>query len=158
MKKHIEIEYLDIEKNIEYNNLIEKVIKNCFEIENLENTNLYISIILTNLKNIKDINNKYRNINKETDVISFPMFEKEEIIKITNTEVKHVLGDIIISIEKVQEQAKEYGHSFERELAYMVVHGFYHIMGEDHVQKIDKEIMRKKEEEILNKLNFKRNK
>jgi len=60
-----------------------------------------------------------------------------------------VLGDIVISIQKVQNQAVEYGHSFERELSYMVVHGFYHLMGEDHIKEEDKKIMREKEEKVL---------
>ena len=62
------------------------------------------------------------------------------------------MGDIVISIEKVEEQAKEYGHSFEREFAYMLVHGFYHLMGYDHIEENDKNIMRQKEENILEKL------
>ena len=66
--------------------------------------------------------------------------------------VKDVLGDLIISIEKVREQAKEYGHSFERELSYMLVHGFYHLMGYDHIEEEDKKKMRPKEEKILNDL------
>ena len=83
------------------------------------------------------------------------MFEKEELEeKIKNNDFEHqdVLGDLIISIEKVKEQAEEYGHSFERELAYMLVHGFYHLMGYDHIQEEDKKIMRPKEEKILNDL------
>ena len=70
--------------------------------------------------------------------------------------MEDVLGDIIISIPRVEEQAKDYGHSFERELAYMVVHGFYHLMGYDHIKEEDKKIMRPKEEYILNKLNITR--
>ena len=79
------------------------------------------------------------------------MFEKEELenIKIFNEDV---LGDIVISIQRVKEQAEEYGHSFERELAYMTVHGFYHLMGYDHIDEEDKIVMRQKEENILSKL------
>ena len=86
------------------------------------------------------------------------MFNKEELdnYKAIEKVGQEVLGDIVISIEKVIEQAEEYGHSFERELAYMVVHGFYHIIGYDHIEKKDKEQMRKKEENILVKLNIKR--
>ncbi len=62
----------------------------------------------------------------------------------------------MLSIERVQEQAKEYGHSFERELAYMMVHGFYHLMGEDHIKEADKVIMRQKEENVLTKLGITR--
>ena len=67
-----------------------------------------------------------------------------------------MLGDIVISIEKVEEQAKEYGHSFEREFAYMLVHGFYHLMGYDHIEEEDKKIMRPKEDKILNELKITR--
>ena len=87
------------------------------------------------------------------------MFEKEELDKkIANNEFEHedVLGDIIISIEKVEEQAKEYGHSFERELSYMVVHGFYHLMGYDHIEEADKKKMRPKEEKVLTELKIER--
>ena len=67
---------------------------------------------------------------------------------------EETLGDIVVSIERVKEQAEEYGHSFERELAYMIVHGFYHLMGEDHMVEEEKEQMRKKEENVLGKLNI----
>ena len=73
---------------------------------------------------------------------------------IVNGEIPEALGDIMISIERVMEHAEEYGHSFERELAYMVVHGFYHLMGEDHIEEKDKVKMREKEEFVLNKLNI----
>jgi len=82
------------------------------------------------------------------------MFEKEEIVNLKNLIIEEVLGDIIISIERVREQAEEYGHSFEREFSYMLVHGFYHLMGYDHMEENDKKIMRSKEENILNKLNI----
>ena len=87
------------------------------------------------------------------------MFEKEELEqKIASKDFLYedVLGDIIISIEKVKEQAEEYGHSFERELSYMVVHGFYHLMGYDHIEEEDKKIMRPKEEKVLEQLNITR--
>ena len=146
-----EIDFLDIDENKEYVELIQKVINKCFEIENLQNSNLYISIILTNPKNIQEINKEYRNINNPTDVLSFPMFEKSELEN-THFENLEVLGDVVISIEKVKEQAIEYGHGFDRELAYMVVHGFYHLMGYDHMIEEDKVVMRAKEENVLNKL------
>ena len=78
--------------------------------------------------------------------------------KIKNNLFEHedILGDIIISIDKVKEQAEEYGHSFERELSYMLVHGFYHLMGYDHIEEEDKKIMRPKEEKILNELKITR--
>ncbi len=159
MKEIAQIEFLDIEENSEYAEVIKKVLNKCFLEENLSKTNLYISVTLTNPENIRRLNNEYRNIDKETDVLSFPMFEKEEIIEIISKQsydVEDVLGDIVISIERVKEQAIEYGHSFERELAYMVVHGFYHLMGYDHIKEEDKVEMRPKEEKILQDLNITR--
>ena len=156
MEKLCDINYLDIDENIENEKIIYKVIKKCFEIEDLLNSNLYVNIILTTPENIRKFNKQYRNIDKETDVLSFPMFEKEELEKAKQSKNIDVLGDMIISIDRVLDQAKEYGHSFERELAYMVVHSFYHLLGYDHMVEEDKKIMRKKEEKVLNSLEIKR--
>lgn len=151
MKKNVEIEYRELRATGNYDELINKVIAQCFKTENLQNTKLYVSIILTTPNVIRQTNCEYRNIDQETDVLSFPMFEKDEIHQIAEEEV---LGDIMISVERVKEQAKEYGHSFERELAYMLVHGFYHLMGEDHMQEDEKIRMRQKEENVLGQLNI----
>lgn len=159
MQNKAEIEFLDIEENKEYVDLINLVLNKCFEIE-IKNPNLYISVILTNPENIREYNKNYRQVDKETDVLSFPMFEKEELEEVINDEktpIRDVLGDIIISIDRVKEQSIEYVHSFEREFAYMLVHGFYHLMGYDHMEEADKLEMRKKEEEMLNLLNITRN-
>ena len=155
MRNLTQIEFLDIEEDDEYSKIIEKVVEKCFEEENLLKTHLYLSVILTTPNQIQEMNNTYRKINKATNVLSFPMFEKDEIPNIIS-EIEEPLGDIVISIEKVKEQAEEYGHSFERELAYMVVHGFYHLMGYDHIELVDRTEMRAKEEIILNKLNITR--
>lgn len=147
-----EVIYKDIEENETYEKTIKKVIEKCFKEERIENSKLYLTITLTNPENIRKINKEYRNVDRETDVLSFPMFEKEDLeekIKKQDFEHEDVLGDIVISIKRVEEQAKEYGHSFERELAYMLVHGFYHIMGYDHIEEKDKIIMRPKEEKVL---------
>ena len=154
-----EIQYLDVEEKSIYDEIISKVIKECFEVEKLLDSKLYVSITLTNPENIRKFNREYRNIDNTTDVLSFPMFEKEEINnKIQQNDFKNedILGDMIISLPQVEIQAKEYGHSFERELAYMVVHSFYHLMGYDHIEENDKKIMRQKEEYILNNINVKR--
>lgn len=154
-----QLEYLEEKENAKYEEIIEKVINKCFEVENLIDSQLYISITLTNPENIHKINKEYRDVDKPTDVLSFPMFEKEEIDKkIAEKDFEHedVLGDIVISIEQVQNQAEEYGHGFEREFAYMIVHGFYHLMGYDHMVEEDKQIMRQKEENILNSLEITR--
>ena len=152
----MEIEFVDIEEDNEIVKLINTVAEACFEIEDMQSLNMYLNIILTDENYIREANKKYRNIDKETDVLSFPMFEKDELVNI-EVNAREVLGDIIISIPRVKLQAEEYGHSFERELAYMVVHGFYHIIGYDHIKEEDKKEMREKEEKVLNKLNIKRN-
>ena len=159
MNKVVEINYQDVQINSEYEKIIEQVLTKCFQEENMDKLGLYVSVTLTCPSYIKTINNEYRKINKETDVLSFPMFEKEEIDKIIseqNNIVHDILGDIIISVDRVKEQAIEYGHSFERELSYMIVHGFYHLMGYDHMNDEEKKIMRAKEENILNKLKITR--
>lgn len=154
MDKHSEINYEEIKENLEYEQIINKVIDNCFQNEGMDRLKLYISITLTVPEIIQKLNNKYRKIDKPTDVLSFPMFSKEEIQELIKEkyEFEDILGDIIISIPKVEEQAIEYGHSFERELSYMVVHGFYHLIGYDHMNEEEKKDMRKKEDEILNNL------
>jgi len=159
MKKQVEINYKYIEEKEEYNKIIIEVLTECFKEEELNDTPIYISITLTTLEEIKNINKEYRNIDKPTDVLSFPMFEKDELHELITKKkifLPDVLGDIIICIQKVKEQSIEYEHSFERELAYMLVHGFYHLMGYDHITEEDKKEMRKKEEVILNKLKIQR--
>ena len=81
MNKVVEIEYLDLEKNKEYEEVIKKVLEKCFYVEKMQNFKVYISITLTNPENIRNLNKKYRNIDKSTDVLSFPMFEKSELDK-----------------------------------------------------------------------------
>lgn len=153
MQEVVEINFLDIEEKQELKEFAKQVVATCFSEEKLNNLNFYLSITLTSPKEIHKLNKEYRKVDKETDVLSFPIFEKEEIDNIIATQKKNLvpepIGDIVISIEKVKEQAKEYGHSFERELSYMIVHGFYHIMGYDHIEKKDKVVMRPKEEKIL---------
>lgn len=160
MENYSQIEFLEIPETAEYKELIEKVVETCFNEENLTKTKLYLNVILTNPETIRTTNKKYRNIDKETDVLSFPMLEKDEIESIISAEddeqIEDVLGDIMISIPRVIEQAEEYGHSVQRELAYMVVHGFYHVMGYDHMNEQEKSVMRQKEEKILSKLNITR--
>lgn len=156
MSKIAEVLFLDIEEKKELIDFAENVLKTCFKEEKIEKLNFYLSVTLTNPEQIHKLNKEYRNVDRATDVLSFPMFEKEEIDEIVSKQIKNpipeVLGDIVISIEKVKEQANEYGHSFERELSYMLVHGFYHIMGYDHIEEEDKVKMRAKEEVVLSKL------
>ena len=151
------IEYIDIEENSKYEKIISQVLEKCFEIEKIPYEKFYISVILTTPENIRKLNKEYRKIDRATDVLSFPMFEKAEIAQIINEKkwnYNDILGDMVISISQVQIQAQEYGHSFERELSYMVVHSFYHLMGYDHIEEQDKKEMRKKEEYVLNEMNI----
>jgi len=152
----VEIIWQDLKENKEQEMIVKKVIQKCFEVEKINPTSLYVCVTLTTPENIRKINKKYRDIDKPTDVLSFPMFEKKELEKLCNLKEKYILGDIIISIPKVKQQAIEYEHSFERELAYMLVHGFYHLRGYDHLEEEDKKQMREKEEYILSKLNLSR--
>lgn len=151
--EQIEILTEGIEEKEEYKEIIKTVLKQCFKEEEL-GKHISITITLTNPEYIKSINRKYRNVDNPTDVLSFPMYERDEISTIKKQKYETILGDILISIPKVQEQAIEYEHSFKRELAYMVVHVFYHLMGLDHMNEDEKKEMREKEENILNKLNI----
>lgn len=155
-----EISYLNVEKGQEdWEAIVKKVLDKCFEEEGLLDSKLIMTITFTTPEEIRKINKKYRKIDKATDVLSFPMFEKDELdekIKNGDFPYEDVLGDVIISIEKVREQAEEYGHSFERELSYMLVHGFYHLMGYDHIEEADKKKMRPKEEKVLTELKIER--
>ncbi|MCI8833466.1 MAG: rRNA maturation RNase YbeY [Clostridia bacterium] len=153
MNQIADINYEEIEKNEEYEELIKEITEQCFKEEKLDKTDLYLSITLSNEEYIHKINKETRNVDKPTDVLSFPMFEKNEIPK-TKTGIPDVLGDIIICIPIVKKQAIEYEHSFKRELAYMLVHGFYHLIGYDHIEEKDKQKMREREENILSKLNI----
>lgn len=165
MNSVTEIVWKDIEKRPELEIIIEKVIQKCFEVEHINPTSLYICVTLTNPKNIREINKQYRNIDKETDVLSFPMFERNELDQMIEQNsdscieegiLQDIMGDIIISIDRVEEQANEYGHGFDREFAYMLVHGFYHLRGYDHITDDEKKEMREKEENVLSQLNITR--
>lgn len=153
MKELVEINYEEIQPNVQFEELIKLVTKTCFETEKLDKTDLYLSVTLSEENYIHKINREHRNVDRPTDVLSFPMFQKDEI-PLEATGIPDVLGDIIICIPVVERQAIEYNHSFKRELAYMLVHGFYHLMGYDHIKEDDKKAMREKEENILSKLNI----
>lgn len=140
-------EFIDEEKIIEFTNFI---LKEEYEGEYLKN-DYYLSLLITTNSVIREINREYREKDMPTDVISFAYNETENIGPM------NVIGDIIISLERVKEQSKEYGHSDEREFYYVLCHGMLHLLGYDHIEEEDKKIMRKKEEEILEKFNYIRN-
>ena len=105
------------------------------------------SLILVDLDEIHQINKDYRGKDYPTDVISFELDDEED---------EEYLGDIFLSIEKAHMQAEEYGHSIEREFAFLIIHGLLHLHGYDHLTKEDEEVMFKKQNEILERLNYKR--
>ncbi|GIW22396.1 MAG: endoribonuclease YbeY [Candidatus Sericytochromatia bacterium] len=109
------------------------------------NDNTEISITFVNNKKIKELNNNYRNIDKETDVLSFP-FENNFNLPI------NILGDIIISTEKAISQSKDYNHSIEREIYFLIVHGILHLLGYDHKDVNEEEEMFSLQKEILNEI------
>ena len=121
------------------------LLENAAKDEGLDNI-LFNVIIIDNSK-IRELNKNYRNIDRETDVISFAL----EDDKTFNLEEIRVLGDIYISVEKARAQALEYGHSFKRELSFLAIHGFLHLLGYDHMETEEEEIMFKKQEEVLSR-------
>ncbi len=115
-------------------------------------TEAEVSVTFVNNEQIRKLNAKYRNIDKETDVLSFPMMEKEQIQAKKEQEV-YMLGDIVISVEKAVEQAEVYGHNIQREMAFLTVHSMFHLLGYDHEEGGLKAVqMREKEESVLVKL------
>ena len=120
--------------------------------------NCEISVSIVDNEEIRQINKQFRNIDRATDVLSFPMltFEEGEEAEVNeNDEI--ILGDIIISLERAREQAEEYGHSIERELAFLSVHSVLHLLGYDHEKSLDEEkTMFKKQEDVLVSIGLKR--
>lgn len=109
-----------------------------------------LSVTFVDNKYIHKVNKKYRHIDRPTDVISFAFLDAEENKdKLLYSTGPVVLGDIYISIEKAKEQAEEYGHSLNRELSFLFVHGLLHLLGYDHMEKSDEEVMFKLQDEIL---------
>ena len=108
------------------------------------------NVILVDNNYIHELNKNYRKIDRETDVITFALEDNEEV----NEEEHRLLGDIYISVDKAKSQALEYGHSFKREICFLAVHGFLHLLGYDHMNKHDEEIMFSKQEMILNEANI----
>lgn len=107
-----------------------------------------LNVIIVDNDKIHQINKEYRGVDRATDVISFALEDDDTFIKLD----ERILGDIYISIDKVKEQALSYGHSEKREICFLVVHGTLHLLGYDHMNKKDEEIMFSKQDEILNEL------
>ena len=115
------------------------------------NVDAFFNVIIVDNEYIHRLNKEYRGIDRETDVITFAL----EDDKTFNPEIR-ILGDIYISIDKAKSQALEYGHSLLRELSFLAVHGFLHLLGYDHMKKEEEEVMFKLQEEILDEVGIKR--
>lgn len=157
------------QEKIQLDNNLEKELKKVIEFtlkEEEVEISCEVSLLFVDNEEIRKINNDTRNIDRETDVLSFPMLDycDKKVFKEMYKGYKFsqsdfdgedlVLGDIVLSLEKALEQSKEFNHSFEREASYLVVHSVLHLLGYDHMEEEDKILMRRREEEILNKLNI----
>lgn len=124
---------------------IERVAEICLQEEEID-PKAEIGLMFVDNEQIREMNKTYRDKDSATDVLSFPMYEADEAI---DDEDEILLGDIVISLERAAEQAEEYGHSLEREVMYLLVHGLLHLAGYDHMEDDEKKEMRQREEELL---------
>lgn len=140
-----------VEEDIEEVDLLEKVLLYAMDKEGLVDTSF--DVIFVDNSYIHNLNKLYRGIDRETDVITFALEDDDLVL---NGSDMRMLGDIYISIPRAKLQAEEYGHSFKRELAFLAVHGFYHLLGYDHQIKEEEEVMFGKQEEVLAEFDIKR--
>ena len=147
-----------------YKGLIKKIYHQALRETGNNVEGVEVSIAFIDEDEIKKLNIQHRNVNKVTDVLSFPMLDiiypqtlkDYEIEKMPNGNL--YIGDIVICKQVAKRQAKEYGHSLKREVSFLALHGLLHLLGYDHIKKSDEKIMMKKSEEILNSLKIKRGK
>ena len=130
--------------------LVREAIEATLDFEDFRNV-CEVSVTFIDNEGIHELNKKFRGVDKPTDVLSFPLFDYEgESEEPPIDEIINNLGDIVVSLEKAQEQAEEYGHSFEREVAFLCVHSMLHLLGYDHERSEEEDIeMRSKQREIM---------
>jgi len=150
MNNNIEI-FVQVNEEIKELETVKKVLYSALEKEKLENTSFNLIIVDNNY--IHELNKTYRNIDRETDVITFALEDEDTIILPSD---ERILGDIYISIDKARSQAEEYGHSLLRELSFLAVHGFYHLLGYDHGTPEEEKVMFGKQEEVLDAYGIRR--
>jgi probable rRNA maturation factor len=163
----INIEY-EAEKKLDlpYEDIINQVVEESMDYEECP-YEAEVNVLLTDNEDICQINKEYRNIDSPTDVLSFPMVDYEEPAEFDHLEDmvndyfnpetgELLLGDIVISVDKVEEQAEKYGHSQSRELAFLVAHSMLHLFGYDHMEDDERLVMERKQEEILNRRGYTR--
>ncbi|MEG2348823.1 MAG: rRNA maturation RNase YbeY [Clostridia bacterium] len=149
--------------NNTFSKYIEDIVYFALLEQKIEIENIFISIKSANEKKIKQINKDYRNIDKVTDVLSFPIFDADEFSKIINEKQEQKkmkaieLGDIVICLDRVKQQSIEYKTGILREMLYMITHGVCHLLGYDHQSDDQKTQMRKIEENILDKIGVGKN-
>ena len=114
-----------------------------------------VSVTLTNNAYIHELNRDYRGIDRPTDVLSFALRESEEPEIVDGPEAD-VLGELVISVERAEEQAKEYGHSLRREIAFLTVHGMLHLLGYDHMEDDEREEMEQEQRFVMEQLGIPR--
>ena len=124
-----------------------------FASNKLDLSNSVFNVIIIDNAEIHEINKTYRGIDRETDVISFALEDDDTFIELPDI---RILGDIYISLDKAREQASNYNHSLKRELAFLMIHGLLHLLGYDHMNKDDEEIMFKLQKELLDEYGIKR--
>lgn len=133
----------------DYINLVEELLTIAAEQEKIQE-NAEVSISFVKNDEIQEINKTYRDKDQPTDVISFALEDEfEGEVEIIGVELPRVLGDIIISVDMAKVQAEEYNHSFKRELGFLAVHGFLHLLGYDHMNEADEAKMKQRQEEVL---------
>lgn len=148
----LNIDFLDETNGVqdEHIALVEKLLQHASTVLEIEDES-EVSVTFVTNEAIQEINREYRDKDQPTDVISFALEEMGEgEIVIIGEGMPRILGDIIISTERTEEQASEYGHSFERELGFLAIHGFLHLLGYDHMTEEDEKVMFGKQDEILN--------
>lgn len=156
----INIEY-EADKKLElpYESIIEEVVTASLDYEECP-YEAEVNVVLTDNEEIRRINREFRQIDNATDVLSFPMGDFETPSDFERMEAQSedyfnpetgelLLGDIVISVDKVEEQAEKYGHSESRELAFLVAHSMLHLCGYDHMEEEERAVMEQKQEEIL---------
>ena len=130
---------------------VKSVLQHAVVKEKLEN--VIFNVIIVDNDYIHELNKNYRNIDRETDVITFALEDEKDMVAPVG---ERVLGDIYISIDKAILQAEEYGHSLLRELSFLAVHGFYHLLGYDHMTEEEEKVMFSKQEEVLHECEIER--
>ncbi|MDD4320291.1 MAG: rRNA maturation RNase YbeY [Acidaminococcaceae bacterium] len=142
-----------IKVSAELENLLNKAMNIVAKMEKLS-ANTEVDITIVTDEEIHVLNRDYRGVDRPTDVLSFALDEETDEPEILGDEAEHLLGNVIISAEKANAQAEEFGHGLNREILYLAVHGILHLLGYDHMREEDKVIMRRREEEILREIDL----